>query len=344
MSEKLRGVIIGAGFASGFHLSGWSNTPEVEIAAICDLRKDRAEARASQFGIPKVYSSFREMFDNHKVDFVDIAVPPALHLEIIREAAARGYHILCQKPIAPTMAELREMIVLTENAGVRFMVNENGRHQPWFRKAKELINSGTIGEPYYTYLAYRRRMSLPVADFGDQNFFKTMPKLVIYELGVHYLDTLRYLYGEAKSVFALTHRANPELAGEEVATVLAKFGTVNAVMDMSWASLPASTVKEWVSYGPCVIEGTEGTLHLEQNGRFRIIRDTCEEQIEFPKNSEFLAYQNAIQHFADCLLTGKPFETDGKDTLKTMELVFGAYDAAENNRVYEVGKDISRLA
>jgi predicted dehydrogenase len=321
MSEKLRGVIIGAGFAAGFHLAGWSNTPQVEIEAVCDLRQDRAEAKAAQFNIPKVYTSFREMFDQHKVDFVDIAVPPESHLEIIRDAAARGYHVLCQKPIAPTLAELQEMI-----------------------KAKELIDAGVIGEPYYTYLAYRRRMSLPKVDFGEQNFFKKMPRLVIYELGVHYLDTLRYLYGEAQSVYALTHRASPELTGEEVATVLAKFGNVNAVMDMSWASLPASTVKEWISYGPCVIEGTRGTLHLEQNGLFRIITDDCEEQIQYPPNSEFLAYQGAIQHFADCLRTGKDFETTGPDTLKTMELVFGAYDAAENNRVYLVGKDTNRLA
>jgi predicted dehydrogenase len=224
------------------------------------------------------------------------------------------------------------------------MINENGRHQPWFRKSKELIETGTIGEPYYTYLAYRRRMSLPVADFGEQNFFKEMPRLVIYELGVHYLDTLRFLFGEATTVYALTHKANQELAGEEVATVLANFPKLIAVMDMSWASLPASTVNEWVSYGPCVIEGTRGTLHLEQNGLFRIIKDSGEEQIQFPKNSEFLAYQGAIQHFAKCLQTGEPFETDGAETLKTMELVFGAYDAAENNRVYQVGQDLHRLS
>ena len=86
------------------------------------------------------------------------------------------------------------------------------------------------------------------------------------------------------------------------------------------------------------------TGHLEQNGLLRIITDDDERRIRYPENSEFLMYQGALQHFVDCLITGREFETSGPETLKTMELVFGAYDSAENGRVYRVGADVGRLA
>jgi predicted dehydrogenase len=208
---------------------------------------------------------------------------------------------------------------------------------------KALIDEGAIGRPYYANFTSRWRASLPVANFGARPWFAEMPRFVNYELGVHYLDTLRYLFGEADSLYAQMRRVSPHIAGEDLAMLMLRIGEVTAVVDMSWASIPAWEAEQSVSWGEYRIEGTEGTLHLRKDGLLRLITDEDEERYPFPSNSEVLGYQGAQQHFIDCLRSGVEPETSGRETLKTMELVFGAYDSAAHDRIYYIGRDLERL-
>ena len=277
---------------------------------------------------------------------MDIAVAPVVHLEMVSEAAQQGLHVLCQKPIAPTLAQLRKMIEVCDEAGVRFMVNENCRFQTWFRKIKSLINKGAIGRPYYANMLSRGRFSLPKPDpsYPQHDLFVNMPLFVNYELGVHYLDTLRYLFGEADTVYAQMKQVSPYVMGEDIATIVVKLNQVISVVDMSWASLQTWEYKQKASWGEYTVEGEEGTLYLRQDGVLRLITDNDEERFRFPLDEYSRSYQATHQHFIDCLQSGVEFETSGPATMKTMELVFGAYDSAENERIYRVGEDLARLA
>jgi predicted dehydrogenase len=224
------------------------------------------------------------------------------------------------------------------------MVNENGRFQPWFRKMKTLIDDGTIGKPHYINFTARGRFSLPAPQFKPRQWFADMPRLINYELGVHYLDTLRYLSGEPTSVYAQMHQASPHIAGEDGAILMLKTNDVTAVLDMSWAMPPTwNYEQEDVSWGEYRIEATDGTLYLRKDGLLRLITDDGEQQMQFPPDSEVRSYQATQQHFIDCLRTDVEPETSGPETLKTMELVFGAYDSAAHNRIYRVGEDLDRL-
>jgi predicted dehydrogenase len=347
--KTYRGAMIGGGYASGFQLEAWAKVEGVEIVAIANRTLSKAEARAQEFGIPGVYAHYQEMLDRESLDFVDIATPPIVHLEMVTTVAQRGLPMLCQKPIAPTLGELREMMRICDEAGVRFVVHENGRFQPSWREMKRLIDAGVVGRPYYANLTSRSRSTLPVARFGVRPWFAEMPLFINYEMGVHYLDTLRYLFGEAKTVYAHMQRVSPHVAGEDLMTIMLDLNGVTAVVDMSWASVPTQTRKTETagrgsaSWGVHRIEGERGTLHLDLDARLRVITDEGEEQTQFPANGELLGYQFAQQHFIDCLRTGAPSETSGGETLKTMELVFGAYDSATHNRVYRVGQDLDRL-
>ncbi|MFH1927367.1 MAG: Gfo/Idh/MocA family oxidoreductase [Chloroflexota bacterium] len=345
MSKIYRGALIGCGYASRFQLIAWARIEEAKIVAVSSRTREKAERRAAEFGVPAVYADYRKMLDAEALDFVDIATPPAPHLEMVSEAARRGLPILCQKPIAASLAELQEMIRVCHQAGVTFMVNENCRFQPWFRKMKTLLDAGAIGQPYYANFTSRARATLPIADFGVRPWFAEMPRFVNYELGVHYLDTLRYLFGEAESVYAQMRRVSQYIEGEDLTTLMLKMGEVTAVVDMSWVSIPIweDIGEKKVSWGECRIEGTEGTLHLDTGGLLRLITDEGEKRFPFPPNSEVLGYQGAQQHFIDCLRSGEESETSGSETVKTMELVFGAYDSAEHDRIYRVGNDLERL-
>lgn len=111
-----RGAIIGCGYISERQLRAWQQVQGADIIAVCDLDEEKAQRRAAQFGIPAVYSDYRQMLDEHRLDFVDIATQPNSHLELVTAGAKRGLHVLCQKPVAPSMDEAKQMIAVCDQA------------------------------------------------------------------------------------------------------------------------------------------------------------------------------------------------------------------------------------
>ena len=107
-----RGALLGCGHISPFHLRAWDRIEGVEIVALANRTVSKAEARAREFGIPleHVYSDYRELLKNEELDFVDIATAPHIHRQQVEAAAARGFHVLCQKPFAPTLDDARAMM------------------------------------------------------------------------------------------------------------------------------------------------------------------------------------------------------------------------------------------
>ena len=105
-----KGVGIGAGYFARFQYEAWTRIPELEIAAVCDRSEDKARGMMQEFGIPRYYSDWRAMIDEEKPDFVDIITPPDTHEEICAHAAARGVHIISQKPLAPDLEGCRRIV------------------------------------------------------------------------------------------------------------------------------------------------------------------------------------------------------------------------------------------
>ncbi len=155
-TPRLKGVGLGAGYFAPFQYEAWTRIPEAQIAAIYNRTEDRAQRILRDYGVPRYYGDWREMIDKEQPDFVDIITPPETHEEMCRYAAERGVHIICQKPLAPTYAESRRIVEFAASAGVRFMVHENWRWQPWYRAIKRLQRDGTIGD--FTHAQFTMRM------------------------------------------------------------------------------------------------------------------------------------------------------------------------------------------
>lgn len=337
----LKGILVGCGWISTNHLKAWSQVSGVDIVALVDSDIVKARARAAEFDIPHTYGSLADALASLTIDFVDIATPPASHLQLVTDVADAGLAVLCQKPIAPTMGELDQMGAACDAADVLFMVNENGRFQPWMQALKSQIDAGAIGRPFHLSITSRWRSSLPEPDFGGQPYFVDMPRLMIYEMGVHFLDTQRYLIGESSQLYAQTHRASPHLAGEDMATVVLKGDGITSVIDMSWASV---ATEEGITWGNFRVEGEKGTLHLRRDGVLRVLTDEgVVHEESFGAETVLQGFRNAQQHFVDCLISGEESQTSGRQTLKTMELVFGAYESARSGEVYRVGMDVEKL-
>lgn len=330
----LRGVLIGCGYISENQLQAWTRVHGADIVAVCDLDRTKAEMRAEQFNISGIYTDYQTMFDQEKPDFVDIATRPDTHVIMTKAAAERGIQVLCQKPFTTTLDEAQAVVQYCREANVRLMINENFRFQPWHRDLKHLLDAGEIGAPYYMRFATRARLTMPTFQDISQPYFKDMPKMVVYEMGVHYLDTARYLFGEADSVVAQLKQVSPQIAGEDVAVIMARFGDVSCLIDMSWASVPEPGERK--TWGTFEIEGTDGTAILHWDASFHLRKDTQTREKQYPDGSTFQGFVNTQQHFIDCLQTGQEFETSGFETLKTMDLVYATYRSAAEGQVIPI--------
>lgn len=342
MRHRLRGAMIGTGYSAGLQLRAWSQIPTAEIVAIAGETTEAAHERARAFGIPAAYGDYQTMLADQSLDFVDIATPPATHEELVTAVAGHRHHILCQKPASGDLASVRRMIEACNEAGVIFGINENCRFQPWFRAIRQRIDAGVLGEPISAGFTTRARLSLPTPRFVNQPYFVTMPRLIVSELGVHFLDTARYLFGPAKSIYAATRRVSPHLQGEDVAVMLITHAHASVIVDLSWAGHP-TWAWESIGWADVRVDGTAGSLHLRTDGVMRIVDDAGENIELFEGDPIGDGYRAAQAHFADCLLDGQEPETSGTDQYHTMELVLGAYESASSGEVYHVGRDTSRL-
>ena len=135
-SGKLRIGFAGAGAISQYHLVGWSEMPDAQVVAICDIDEAKARAKAQAFNIPNVYTDFRAMIERENLDAVDIVTPVGTHAALTRLAADAGLHVCCQKPLTPTVREAQELIAYVGER-VRFMVHS--RHSsPKYRNLLEV--------------------------------------------------------------------------------------------------------------------------------------------------------------------------------------------------------------
>ena len=145
--------IIGCGkIAQVRHLPEYAANPHVELAGYYDLNTQRAQEMAAQYG-GKVYDSYFDLLNDPSIDAVSICVENRSHAEITTYALYAGKHVLCEKPMAVTLAECESMVAAAERNGKHLMIGHNMRFDPVHRKAKELLDGGIIGD-IITYFVF----------------------------------------------------------------------------------------------------------------------------------------------------------------------------------------------
>ena len=336
--NRLKGVAIGAGYFSRFQYEAWSRIPEVEIAAICNRTEEKARAMMAQFGIPRYYGDWRAMIDHERPDFVDIITPPETHEEMCGYAAVRGVNVICQKPLAPALEISRRIVESARCAGVRFMVHENWRWQPWYRKIQQIQKSGAIGA--FTHIHFLTRLGDGWGEnayLDRQPFFRDYERLLIYETGVHFIDMFRYLLGEVTSVYAQLRRLNPVIRGEETGQVFFRFANgATAIWDANRYNEVESPSPRY-TFGTMRIDAMGGHLTLDTEAHLRVKPlGQPGQDVEYPHaNVNFAGdcVYTLQRHFVDCMREGREFESNGEDYLKTLAVVDAVYESAARGEV-----------
>lgn len=324
---RLRVALAGAGWVSAHHLAGWRRLSGVEIVAICDPDRARAEAAARQWGISGVYTDPARMLDEAHPDALDIAASVQAHAALCRLAADRGVDVLCQKPLCATLSEARETVHALAGR-VRLMVHENWRFRPHYRRIKAWIDEGAVGRPVSCRFVVRASGLLPdasgrIAQLDRQAFFAKLPRLLIGEVLVHHLDVARWLLGSLDLAAARTARTSAAVVGEDSALLLLYgpecWATIDGNLAFPGASSKASDEFELVGRdGVITFAGATAELH----GR-------TSERVTFDPEASYLdSYAGAIAHFVHALRSSTRFEITGEDHLGTLALVEAAYEAA----------------
>ncbi|MBI4660900.1 MAG: Gfo/Idh/MocA family oxidoreductase [Verrucomicrobia bacterium] len=332
--KSLKGALIGAGYFAGFQAEAWNRITGARIVAVADTLPDRAQQFASQWNIPNAYTDAAEMLANEKPDFVDIATRPQSHLELVKLAAAHGAHAICQKPMAPTWEECLAMVKVCREAKVQLLIHENWRWQPWYREIKRLLERGRLGQPFHVAFHMRTGDGRGGQPYTVQPYFREMPRFILYEVVVHFIDTFRFLLGEVSSVFCQIGRVNPVIQGEDYALVQLKFHTgPHGLIDANRISgrFPVD-----LALGTFRLEGDGATIRLSPDGQLWLTEYGKDEvRHEFPtteqgyKGDSVMATQ---EHIVNCLNTGQPSESEGEEYLKTVAVVFACYRSAENQQ------------
>lgn len=150
-TKRLRVGLIGAGtIAFSAHLPAYRKLRDsIELVAVADIRVDNAERAAREYDAEAHYADYRELLAHERLDFVDICTPEFLHAEQVEAAAAAGVHIICEKPMASTIAEADRMIAAAERAGILLMIAHSRRFTGRYRQIRAAIDRGDIGEVRY---------------------------------------------------------------------------------------------------------------------------------------------------------------------------------------------------
>lgn len=337
--NELRGGLIGCGFFARNHLHAWAEVEGASLAAVCDPDLARAEAFAVEGGVPMVYTDPAEMLRTANLDFVDIVTPPSTHRALVELAAGCRTHVICQKPMAPTLEEAQAMVETCHAARVRFMVHENFRWQSPIRALREA--SDELGPLFHGRIYWRTAFDV----YRDQPYLAEDARFILTDLGVHLLDLARFFFGEAASVYCHTQRINPRIHGEDVATVMLRTTSgATCLVELSYASR--------VEHDPFPqtlfeLEGPLGTATLGRDFELTVVTERgVSKRTVVPRapawSSPAMAHiQESViqiqQHWTDCLLNGGEPETSGVDNLRTLELVDAAYASAENGAVMRIG-------
>jgi D-apiose dehydrogenase len=336
--RPLRFAVLGCGFWAPYQIEGWREVGGVELVALYNRTRAKAEALAERFGVPAVYDDPIALLETEQLDFVDIITSVETHAPLVALAAEHRIPVICQKPMSTDLASAEAMVATCDRAGVPFMIHENWRWQRPIRELKAVLDSGRIGRPFRGRVTFS--CSFPV--FDNQPFLKQLDRFILTDMGSHILDVARFLFGEARSLQCLTLRVRPDIRGEDVATVLMDMAPegddrpgTHVICELSYASrLERERFPETYVLVECEggsVELGPGFVLRVTDGEGTHIRRVPPPRYAWADPAYDVVHASIVACNADllrALRTGEPAETSGADNLRTARLVFGAYESA----------------
>lgn len=329
--DRLGYALVGLGNYATYQLApALQETSNCYLAGIVTGTPEKAERWKEQYGIPDSniynYENYDEIANNPDIDIVYVVLPNSMHAEYTIRAARAGKHVMTEKPMAVSAAECEAMIAACEEANVKLGVGYRLHHEPFNREVMRIGQDKVFGDIKFLETGFGFRI-------GNPDQWRLKHELAgggaMMDVGIYAIQAARYTTGEEPI----------SVTAQEIKTDPVKFATVDETMfwqmefpsgaisshTTSYASrverLFASAERGWVELSPAYsYGGLSGKTH--------------EGPLNFPQVREQALH---MDHFADCVATGRPHITTGEMGLQDMKIIEAIYQAAATGTRVEVG-------
>jgi myo-inositol 2-dehydrogenase/D-chiro-inositol 1-dehydrogenase len=329
-NRKIRFGVLGAGRIGKIHIANLAQRiPGVEVMAVSDVMEQELSAVAAKYEIRVTYPLYLQVLEMPEIEAVAICAPTDMHYQMILDAAAAGKHIFCEKPLDLAVEKIAHINEFVDRCGVRLMVGFNRRFDPNFRKVRETVTSGKIGEPQILRITSRDPAPPP------ESYIRASGGLFL-DMTIHDFDMARFLMGhEVTEVYAR--------AGVLVDPVFEKAGDwdtaiVNLTFENGAMGAIDNSRKAVYGYDQRVeVFGSAGMVAVANNTPdTSVVADRQGVHSALPLHF-FLerysdSYLNEMQAFVDAIRRSEPCPVDGHDGLTAVRVALAATKSARENR------------
>ena len=265
----IRVGIVGAGFGARVHLPVLRSISGVEVVALCDIDPERLRQAAEQHHIPLACEDFGQLIASGEIDAVSLAAPPDIHHGMAVAACEAGIHILCEKPLATSAAEARDLEHMVRDSSICHGVAFHRRYEPARQRMKELIDGGFIGDLHsVSVIVYRSTLRTNRPSPESWNAHQERGGGVLSTVASHYVDQLRWWFGEIHATSGLTQVAlrgsvasgfgdSQEIQADDNTAFVLRFAS-GAIGSVSLSYTAAADIGEEI-----VVSGSEGMLAVQ---------------------------------------------------------------------------------
>lgn len=343
MSKTLKVGVIGVGGIAHTHFPGWKESPYTEVVALADVVPDTLNRVGAAQGISRLYTKPEDLIAQKDIDIVDICTPNMYHTPLAVAALEAGKHVLCEKPLAPTPADIRKMIAARDKSGKLLMTAQHFRFQGSSKALKAELEKGILGEVYHARSWMLRRQAAPTRPGFIQKKHSGGGPCI--DIGVHILDLTLWMMGHPKPV-AVSGITQAKLARqpgafsiwggpipteqfdvEDFAAAFVRFENgATLVLEVSWLLHHKTTGEDMQMW----LYGDKAGAHWPSNEILWSDNETRQQmnmQLVLAEGGE--PHAKECMAFADAVANGKPSPVPAEESLQVMAILDGLYRSAE---------------
>jgi len=327
--KKVNLAIIGTGRMGSVHVKNVVRSiPEINLVAICDIRLEVAQAVADELGIERVVKDYHELLADKSIDAVLIATSTDTHAMIVKDAALAGKQIFCEKPLAPNLEDIKEMLAVVKKAGVKLQVGFNRRFDKSYRKVHDIVASNEMGRPCILNITNRD------PEFPSMDFLRVSGGIFL-DLVIHDFDMIRYQLGDVDEIYAIgAALVKPEISefgdlDNDIVTLKFKNGAIGVINNSRHAIYGYDQRLE--------VFCANGTIIADNEEETTVIKGVTGGFMTPPPPYFFMqryapCYIEEVRQFAECVRDDKPTPTTGEDGYMASALGFAAWKSFHENR------------
>ncbi len=335
MTKKVKLAVIGTGRMGSIHVRNIvRQIPDVDLVAVCDIRLEVAQAVADECGIQRVVKDYHELLTDPDIEAILIATSTDTHAFIMKDVAAAGKHIFCEKPLALELDKIDEALAEVEKAGVKLQVGFNRRFDKSYKRVHDIVASGEIGRPCVLHIVNRD------PDFPSMEFLRVSGGMFL-DLGIHDLDMVRYQMGEVEEVYAtgavLINDELKEFGDIDTGLILLKFANgAMGTIDNSRKAVYGydQRLEVFCSNGTAMMENEKETTAVKGN----VNGFTSAKPPYFFMQRYAPCYVEEVHQFVECVRDDKKTPTTGADGRAAVVLGYAAIKSLRENRPVKTGE------